>query len=74
MALQAAQKGVTSAAARYSALQGAMSAVGPLLWAWLGMDLALKSIGTDYGRIARAIFALAQVRLVRTAGFSRPVQ
>ena len=44
--------------------------LGPLTWAFFGTELALAAIGTDYGRIARAVFALAQIRLVRTQGFS----
>ena len=47
--------------------------LGPVTWAWLAADLALKSIGTDYGRIVKAIYALAQVRLLRTHGFVNPV-
>ena len=70
--LQAAQKGVTVAAARYSAVRGALGMLGPAMWALLGIDLALKAIGTDYGRIVRAVFALAQIRLLRTHGFSSP--
>ena len=42
------------------------------MWAIFGAELALAAIGTDYGRVARAVFALAQVRLVRTHGFSSP--
>eukprot|EP00798_Chlamydomonas_sp_ICE-L_P005100 gene5100-34900_t len=70
--LEAAQKGVTVATARYSAMQGVLSFLGPVMWGWLAMDLALKSIGTDYARIIRAVFFLAQVRLVRTKGFTQP--
>ena len=69
---QAAQTGLTAAAARYSAVRGALSTLGPVMWAFFGVELALAAIGTDYGRIARAVFALAQVRLVRTHGFSSP--
>ena len=68
--MQAAQRGLTAAAARYSAVRGALSMMGPLTWAFFGTELALAAIGTDYGRVARAVFALAQVRLVRTQGFS----
>ncbi|KAJ9531628.1 hypothetical protein QJQ45_021777 [Haematococcus lacustris] len=56
-ALEAAQKGLTVATARYSAVQpllaeqGMLSFLGPVMWGWLAVDLALKSIGTDYARI-----------------------
>jgi len=72
VALEAAQKGVMSATARYSAVQGALAFLGPVMWGWLAVDLALKAIGTDYARVIRAVFVLAQVRLVRTQGFSNP--
>ena len=41
--------------------QGALSLLGPVMWGWLAMDLALKAIGTDYARVIRAVFLLAQV-------------
>ena len=70
--LQAASNGVTRAAARYGAVNGALGMLGPLMWACLGADLALKALGTDYGRLVRAIFALCQIRLLRTQGFVNP--
>ncbi|CAL8466741.1 g6277 [Coccomyxa elongata] len=72
LAVQAASNGLTRAAARYSAVRGALGMLGPLMWACLGADLALKSLGTDYGRLVRAIFALCQIRLLRTRGFVNP--
>eukprot|EP00884_Botryococcus_braunii_P020484 jgi/Botrbrau1/7119/Bobra.0165s0135.2 len=50
-AVQAAQKGLIVSTARYSATSGALGILVPLMWAWLGADLALQSLGTDYGRI-----------------------
>ncbi|KXZ49641.1 hypothetical protein GPECTOR_20g498 [Gonium pectorale] len=67
--LEAAAKGLTAATARYSALRGALSLLGPLMWGGLALDLALKAIGPDYARVVRAVFLLSQVRLVRTHGF-----
>jgi hypothetical protein len=58
---QAAQRGLLASTARYSAVRGALSFLGPLMWGALALDLALKSIGTDYARIVRAVFILAQV-------------
>lgn len=69
---QAAQKGLTAATARYSAVRGALSFLGPAMWGWLAVDLTMKAIGTDYARIVRAVYVLAQVRLLRTAGFVNP--
>jgi hypothetical protein len=69
---QAAQKGLIVSTARYSATSGALGILVPLMWAWLGADLALQSLGTDYGRIVPVICQLAQIRLLRTNGFSTP--
>jgi uncharacterized protein YaaW (UPF0174 family) len=44
-------------------MRGALSLLGPLMWGWLAVDLALKAIGTDYARVIRAVFMLAQVRV-----------
>eukprot|EP01024_Parvocaulis_polyphysoides_P041205 TRINITY_DN37783_c1_g3_i1.p1 TRINITY_DN37783_c1_g3~~TRINITY_DN37783_c1_g3_i1.p1 ORF type:complete len:387 (+),score=43.67 TRINITY_DN37783_c1_g3_i1:176-1336(+) len=71
-ALKSAQKGVTQAAARYSATRGALSLLGPLMWIWMGVDLTLLSLGTDYARVIRAVCLLAQVRLLRTKGWLAP--
>eukprot|EP00879_Flechtneria_rotunda_P004778 GHRR01005048.1.p1 GENE.GHRR01005048.1~~GHRR01005048.1.p1 ORF type:complete len:394 (+),score=129.56 GHRR01005048.1:100-1281(+) len=71
-ALAAAQKGLTSATFRYSAVQGALAFVGPIMWAWLAVDLMKAALGTDYARVVRAVYILAQVRLVATQGWSNP--
>jgi uncharacterized protein YaaW (UPF0174 family) len=42
------------------------------MWAWLGADLALQALGTDYGRIMPVMCLLAQIRLLRTRGFIEP--
>lgn len=67
--VEAAQRGLLSATARYSALRGAMSFLGPFMWGAFAFDVFLKSIGTDYARVIKAVFVLAQVRLLRTQGF-----
>ncbi|KAF8063867.1 hypothetical protein HT031_003724 [Scenedesmus sp. PABB004] len=71
-ALAAAQRGLTSATLRYSAVQGALSLLGPVMWAWLAVDLVRAAVGTDYARVVRAVYVLAQVRLVATQGWSNP--
>lgn len=68
--MQAARNGMAATAARYGTVRGALGVLGPMMWGWLAVDVALKAIGTDYGRIARAIVALAQIRLLRTYGWS----
>jgi hypothetical protein len=71
-ALAAAQRGLTSATLRYSAVRGALSFIGPMMWAWLAFDLVRAAVGTDYARVVRAVYIMAQVRLVATQGWSNP--
>lgn len=71
-ALQAAHQGFTSAAAKYSTTRGVLSFLGPAMWVWLGMDLALKAIGPDYTRVVKVVACLAQIRLLHTHGFTNP--
>ena len=65
LALQTAQRGMTTSAARYGAVQGAFTFLGPLLWTWFLADLGWRAISTNYSRIIPAVFALAQIRLTR---------
>lgn len=44
--------------------------MGPLVWASTALDLLLVSIGTDWVRVAKAVFALAQIRLLHTGGWT----
>jgi len=44
-------------------LQGALSFLGPMMWAWLAVDLVKAALGTDYARVVRAVYVLAQVSL-----------
>jgi uncharacterized protein YaaW (UPF0174 family) len=66
VALQAARQGMTMTAARYGTVRTIFSLVGPVLWGWFLADLGWRAIATNYGRIIPVIFALAQIRLVRT--------
>lgn len=72
LVIQSAQKGLLLSTARFGAVRSALSLIGPMMWTWLGVDVVLKSIGTDYSRIVKTVFALAQVRLIRTHGFVQP--
>jgi uncharacterized protein YaaW (UPF0174 family) len=51
-------------------MRGALAAVAPLLWVSLAVDIGLKATGPDYGRVARAVALLAQIRLLRTHGWT----
>lgn len=73
-AMRAAQKGLTAAASRYGAARSLLSVLGPIMWAATAIDLARMSIGCDYARIVKAVFALAQIRLLRTDGWATKSQ
>jgi len=73
-AVRMAQRGLTQAATRYGAARSLLSVIGPLLWAVTAVDLAKMSIGCDYARLVKAIFALAQIRLLRTDGWATKSQ
>ena len=38
----------------------------------LGLDMVILSLGSDYQRVLRAVFAIAEIRLLRTYGFVGP--
>lgn len=63
--LQTASRGMAVNAARYGAVRGVFTFIGPVLWTWFLADLGWRAISTNYGRIIPAIFALAQIRLTR---------
>lgn len=69
-ALQAAKEGITAAAGRYAAARSLLGVLGPIVWASTALELLYVSVGTDWSRIVKAVFALAQIRLLRTYGFS----
>ncbi|XP_048130861.1 uncharacterized protein LOC115748691 isoform X1 [Rhodamnia argentea] len=65
-ALLVAKKGFAGAASRYLGLRSMMSLLGPMLWGTFLADMVIQMLGTDYARILRAIFAFAQIRIMRT--------
>ncbi|XP_047311962.1 uncharacterized protein LOC124915313, partial [Impatiens glandulifera] len=65
-ALLAAKQGVAGAAARYVGLRNTMTLFGPMLWGTFLADVTIQMLGTDYARILRAIYAFAQIRIMRT--------
>ncbi|EFN58408.1 hypothetical protein CHLNCDRAFT_140343 [Chlorella variabilis] len=70
VAVQAAKEGITAAAGRYAAARSLLGVLGPIVWASTALELLYVSVGTDWSRIVKAVFALAQIRLLRTYGFS----
>ena len=65
LALQTASRGMAMSTARYGAVRGVFSCLGPVLWTYFFADLGWRTISTNYGRIIPTIFALAQIRLTR---------
>ena len=64
--LQTAQRGMAMSAARYGAARSVFACLGPALWTWFFADLGWQAIATNYSRTIPTIFALAQIRLIRT--------
>ncbi|KAG0583487.1 hypothetical protein KC19_3G140200 [Ceratodon purpureus] len=71
VAMLAARQTLAGAATRYMTLRSTMMVLGPLLWGTFLADVVIRSIGTDYARVVRAIYAFAQIRLSRTYGWTR---
>lgn len=65
-ALLAAKKGFLGAASRYLGFRSMLTLLGPVLWGTFLADLVIQMLGTDYARILRTIYALAQIRVIRT--------
>ncbi|XP_027125630.1 uncharacterized protein [Coffea arabica] len=67
-ALHAAKqvKSVAGAASRYLGIRSMMTLLGPMLWGTFLADVVVQMLGTDYARILRAIYALAQIRILHT--------
>jgi uncharacterized protein YaaW (UPF0174 family) len=63
-------QGLVGAAARYMTMRSTMMMLGPLLWGTFLADVVIRSLGTDYARVIRAIFAFAQIRLTHTYGWT----
>lgn len=69
-ALFAARQGLAHAVSRSLGVRSMMMLLGPILWGTFLADLVIQSLGTDYARILRAIYAFAQIRLYRTHGLA----
>jgi uncharacterized protein YaaW (UPF0174 family) len=69
VAVETAKQRLMGAVAKYTALRQLFVCVGPLMWISTAWDLAKLSLGTDYARLTRTVFMMAQIRLVRTRGW-----
>jgi uncharacterized protein YaaW (UPF0174 family) len=67
--LHLARQGMALTAARYTAVRTVFACLGPALWAWFFADLGWRAVSTNYSRVIPIIYALAQIRLTRTACF-----
>lgn len=65
-AFHAAKQSVAGAASRYLGIRSMMTLLGPMLWGTFLADVVIQMLGTDYARILRAIYALAQIRILHT--------
>lgn len=74
VAVLAARQGLAGAASCYATLQRTSMLFGPLLWGTFLAEVVIKSVGTDYARVVKAIYAFAQIRLLRTYGWTRAEQ
>jgi uncharacterized protein YaaW (UPF0174 family) len=66
MTVHTAKRGMAVSAARYGTARSVLGLLGPVMWTWFVADLGWRSISTNYGRIIPTIFALAQIRLIRS--------
>ncbi|KAH7307328.1 hypothetical protein KP509_22G054600 [Ceratopteris richardii] len=71
VAMLAARQGLAGAASYYATLRSTSMLFGPLLWGTFLADIVIKSVGTDYARVVKAIYAFAQIRLLRTYGWTK---
>jgi uncharacterized protein YaaW (UPF0174 family) len=68
-AAKLATQSMAKASARYGAMRGALSFLGPALWTWFLADLGWRAVATNYGRVIPVVFALAQIRLIRESAW-----
>ncbi|MEM8613771.1 MAG: hypothetical protein AAGF93_17230, partial [Cyanobacteria bacterium P01_H01_bin.105] len=71
-AVNLASRGVAINAARYGAVRGVLSCLGPALWTWFIVDLGWRAIASNYTRVIPVVFTLAQIRLTRDLSSERP--
>jgi len=69
IALQMARRGMVASSAQYATTRSLFAVIGPMLWAWLFVDIGWRAIATNYGRIIPTVFTLAQIRLTREASY-----
>ncbi|XP_021725107.1 uncharacterized protein LOC110692420 isoform X2 [Chenopodium quinoa] len=62
------KKGLTGAASKYLGFHSLAAFIGPMVWGTFLADVVIQMLGTDYIRILQAIYALAQIRILRRHG------
>lgn len=66
---QATQGSLAATLARQPMASSLVRVLGPAVTVSAACEVVLASMGTDYARLCRAVFLLAQIRLLRTHGF-----
>lgn len=69
MAIETAKQRLFGAVVQYTLWRQIFAFVGPMLWISTAWDLTKMSVGTDYARLTRTVFCMAQIRLLRTRGW-----
>ena len=69
VAIETAKQRLVGAAVQYTAWRQLFSFIGPILWISAAWDITKLSVGTDYARLTRTVFLLAQIRLLKTRGW-----
>ncbi len=67
-AARIATRGMLTTSARYGATRGLLSFLGPALWTWFLADVGWRAVATNYSRVIPVVFAIAQIRLIRSSG------
>lgn len=62
------KKGVTGAASKFIGFRSLAAFIGPMVWGTFLADVVIQMLGTDYIRILQAIYAFAQIRILRRHG------
>lgn len=62
------KKGLTGVVSQYIGFRSLAAFIGPMVWGTLLADIVIQMLGTDYVRILQAIYAFAQIRILRRYG------
>ena len=69
VAIENSKQRLLGAATLYTSYRQLFTCIGPILWISSAWDLTKMSVGTDYARLTRTVFLMAQIRLLKTRGW-----